>query len=254
MLEAAGELAMKYFLRVTPARKKDRTLVTTADLAVQSFLIEELGRAFPEDGLIAEEEGLWKAPTTGSRYWTIDPIDGTASFVAGMTTWSIALGLIEQGQPVAGFIWMPTTRDFFYTTSEGGVYRNEHPMALKMPPVLEDTSILFVHSSPHQRFTLSPAYSGKVMNLGTASAHLSYVATGGADAVLIGHDKIWDLAPGLALLSRNGGVLRYIRGSDVCMKELLSGRSAPHPMLGGHPDVVRQLESLIDYHSPRFPW
>ena len=54
--------------------------VTNVDLAVQNFLKEELGKAFPEIPLIAEEKentGLLK----DGVYWILDPIDGTANLI-----------------------------------------------------------------------------------------------------------------------------------------------------------------------------
>lgn len=254
MLETAGELAMEHFLNVSPSWKADRSYVTAADLAVQAFLKEALETHFPEDGLVAEEDNFRKDPVSGDRYWIVDPIDGTASFVAGLQGWGIALGLVEGGRPVAGFFLMPPSRDFFHTTPDGDVCRNGRRAAMKGPGPLRSETLLFTHTRPHHRYTLSAEYPGKVYCLGSASTHLCHVATGGADAVLIGHDKIWDLAPGLALLVHNGGVLRYLKGGEVTLPDLLSGTPAPHPMLGGHPDVIAQIEPLLDYHSPRYPW
>ncbi len=254
MLETAGELAMQHFLKVTPSWKPDKTCVTEADLAVQAFLMQELTTHFPDDGIVAEEDDVRKAPAAGDRYWIVDPIDGTTPFVAGLPGWGIALGLIEAGRPVAGFFLMPATCDFFHATPNEAACRNSRPALMKAPRPLDRETMLLTHARPHQRYTLSPDYPGRVFNLGSAAAHLCYVATGGADAVLIGHDKIWDLAAGLALLLKNGGVLRYMKGSAVSPSDLLSGRPAPHPMLGGHPDVIDQIEAFIDYHSPRFPW
>lgn len=254
MLEAAGDLAMDHFLNVSPSWKADRTYVTEADLAVQAFLKEALETHFPEDGLVAEEDDLRKKPVSGDRYWIVDPIDGTYPFVTGLLGWGVALGLVEGGRPAAGFFWMPPSRDFYHTTPDGGACRNGRPFTMKAPGPLNRQTLLFTHTRPHQRYTLSADYPGRVFCLGSASTHLCHVATGSGDAVLIGHDKIWDLAPGLALLVNNGGVLRYLKGGEVTLSDLLSGTPAPYPMLGGHPDVIAQIEPLLDYHSPRFPW
>ena len=255
LLARAGDIALEYFLRVSASHKEDRTLITEADLAVQSFLIEAMEQRFPNDGLVAEEEEFRRAPRCGNRTWTIDPIDGTASFVAGLVDWSISIGLVEGGHPAAGYIWMPPSRDFFHTTPDGGVCRNGRRARLKLPVAPTRDSILFTHMQPHRRYTLAPEYPGRIYCLGSASVHLSMVATGGGDAVLIGHDKVWDLAPGLAMLANNGGVLRYLRGEGpVDLERLMPGQSAPHPMIGGHPVVLDHIEAWLDYHSPGFPW
>jgi fructose-1,6-bisphosphatase/inositol monophosphatase family enzyme len=80
----AGQVARGYYGRAKVAVKPDRSLVTQADVAVQKFLREKLEGRFPEDGLVGEEDGLRKAPAAGSRIWVLDPIDGTAAFIAGL--------------------------------------------------------------------------------------------------------------------------------------------------------------------------
>ena len=156
--------------------------------------------------------------------------------------------------PVAGFFLMPASAAFFHTTPDTAVCRNGHPISMTTSRSLDRDTLLLTHARPHQRYTLASDFPGRVFCLGSGVAHLCYVATGGADAVLIGHDKIWDLAAGLPLLIKNGGVLRYLGGSAVSLPGLLSGIPAPYPMLGGRPEVIDQIEFYLDYHSPRFPW
>ena len=185
--------------------KRDGSPVTAADKAVQKYLVEAISNEFPKDGIVAEEDQIYQHPQEGSRYWTIDPIDGTASFMAGMFSWAIAVGLIEEGRPVAGFIHLPATGDLFCTTGSE-VYRNDQLRSLTSAHSLHSNTLLLTHARPHQRYTLHASFPGRVLCLGTASAHLSLLATGGADIVLIGHDK------GLGLDSRLCNALREWRG------------------------------------------
>ena len=246
LLEEAGRRAMSYFLRTTHEIKQDGSPVTAADRAVQEYLVAAIMRKFPQDGIIAEEDEVLRSPQQGSRYWTIDPIDGTVSFMAGMASWGIAVGLIEDNVPVAGFIYLPATGDLFHSTGTD-VWRNSQLRSLTTDRSLHRNTILLTHARPHQRYTLQESFPGRVLCLGTASAHLSLVATGGAHVVLIGHDKVWDLAPGYAMLSANGGVLRYLDGTDCDLSVLLDGRSAPLPMLGGPASLVEETLSHLDY-------
>ena len=101
----AGELALRHFRHVKPERKADRTLVTAADREVEALLVAELGRALPDAGIIGEEG----AARVGSGPYRIvlDPIDGTASFVAGLATWCICIGILEGTRPAAGVVHAP---------------------------------------------------------------------------------------------------------------------------------------------------
>ncbi len=246
ILKEAGRIAMRYFLDTSFEIKGDGSPVTVADKAVQEFLVGAIATQFPEDGIVAEENDIFRKPIRGSRYWTIDPIDGTVSFMAGMASWAIAVGMIENGKPTIGFIHFPTTGDLFYTDGRQ-VWRNGQLRLLTSDQSLHKNSILLTHARPHQRYTLQKSYPGRVLCLGTASAHLSLVATDGAQIVLIGHDKVWDLAPGYAMLSANGGVLRYLDGSDCDLSALLDGRPAPYPLLGGPVSLVEEMMSHLDY-------
>jgi len=246
LLLEAGRRSMRYFLQGSHEIKHDGSPVTAADRAVQQFLITMISQEFPDDGIIAEENEILREPQRGSRYWTIDPIDGTVPFMVGMLNWAIAIGLINNGVPVEGFIHIPPTGDLFYT-KEGEVWRNTQPLNLSPDQTLHQNTILLTHARPHQRYTLHTSYPGRVLGLGTASSHLSLVATGSAQLVLIGHDKIWDLAPGYAMLSATGGVMRYLNGTDCDLSILKDGIPAPYPMIGGRACLVEEMLSHLDY-------
>ena len=253
VLEEAGRLAMRYHRRVKPSLKENRTFVTEADLAVRAFLQAEIAARYPDDGIIAEEEGLRSPPASGSRHWIIDPIDGTASFVSGLPVWGIAVGLAEAGRPRAGLFLMPATGDFFRTTEDGRVLRNGETTRMRAPgPLQRETSLLTI-SRIHRRYTISPEYEGKARSLGSAIAHLAYLATGAADAVLLGRSHVWDLAAGWAMLAANGGELRYLDGEEVSLTDLLDGQKAPRPILAGHPEMVARFAEVIRFRSREAP-
>ncbi len=248
LLESAGKLAMERFGKVSPAMKDNKTYVTEADLTIQSYLRKELERRFPGDGLVGEEQHLQKLPFEGKRYWIIDPIDGTASFVSGLPIWGIAIGLIDKFQPVAGFFYMPVTNDYFQTKDDGIVCRNDRPQAMKTHEPIHRESVLLTASRFHRRCRISPDYPGKIRSLGSSIAHICYTATGSADAFLLEEAYIWDLAAGLPLLTNNGGLLSYLHGSDFVITErLLSGEKAPYPLLGGPAETIDQFTDLISY-------
>ncbi len=246
ILDGAGRLALTYFRNVRPVWKASRSYVTEADIAIQSYISDRLMACFPEDGIIAEEKDLRVAPKSGARYWVVDPIDGTASFVAGLPVWGTGLALIEDLEPVAGYFLLPTTGDFFYAESGSAVFRCGEPAQMKDPQSLHRESVLLTISRLHQQVRLQDAYSGKVRSMGSTIAHMCYVATGSADAALLGRVHVWDLAPGLAMLGKNGGVLHYLlTGEQVSVADLLDGSAARSLMLCGHPDMVRRYEGVI---------
>lgn len=131
---------------VSPAlTKNDRSPVTIADYAAQAFVASRLAQVFPEDALVGEEDAsALRAPegqptlamvskfvgglTAGaapeqvcawidrgatnpldrelSRYWTLDPIDGTKGFLRG-DQYAVALALVEKGRVQIGMLGCP---------------------------------------------------------------------------------------------------------------------------------------------------
>ncbi|MBM4077684.1 MAG: hypothetical protein FJ267_18810, partial [Planctomycetes bacterium] len=78
--------------------KPDTTPVTDADRAVEKAIRETLAKERPTDQIIGEEFGgleLLATAQVGSRFWILDPIDGTKNFLRGMPTWATLIALAE---------------------------------------------------------------------------------------------------------------------------------------------------------------
>lgn len=239
-LRTAGTLALKYFRNVNPSIKDDKTYVTEADLAVQSYLNGKIIENYPDVGILSEEENYTRKPQDGETYFVLDPIDGTAMFVAGLPIWGIALGVIKSGKPVAGFFYMPATGDFYFTETDGPVYLNETKTRLKPFDKTQRESLLLTVSRAHKRFDINPDYPGKARCLGSTEAHICYVATGSADVALVSGSYIWDLAAGVAMLYRNGGTARYINGDEFFFsEELIMKRKLALPLLLGQNSSIQ---------------
>jgi len=90
-----------------PETKSDRSFVTATDRAVEDRLREMIAARFPEHGILGEE-GQDVAPGA-DHVWVLDPIDGTAAFVAGVPVHGTLIALAQGGVPVLGLIDMHVT-------------------------------------------------------------------------------------------------------------------------------------------------
>lgn len=242
----AGGIARQYYGRAAFTVKPDRSLVTEADVAVQKFLRGQLQGRFPDDGLVGEEQGLRKTPTGGSRTWVIDPIDGTAAFVAGLPVWGIAVGIVEGGRPVGGLFLMPATGDLFEMAPGGPVLRNGRPTRLKAPEPFHAESSIMVGPRFPQRHHVDPAFPAKFRSMGSTVAHMCWVAAGSGDAAIVEEAYAWDIAPGMAMVRAAGGVVRYPDGRDVDIAPLLAGAKVPAPVLVGPEETVAALGKILN--------
>lgn len=90
-----------------PETKPDRSFVTATDRAVEERLREMIADRFPQHGILGEE-GQDVAPGA-NHVWVLDPIDGTAAFVAGVPVHGTLIALAQGGVPVLGLIDMHVT-------------------------------------------------------------------------------------------------------------------------------------------------
>jgi len=223
-------------------------MVTPVDLEIQQFITNALRLHFPDDGIVAEEANIKKAPSkNSSTHWVIDPIDGTASYVSGFPAWGISIGIVKEHCPYAGFFLMPITGDYFMVSQDTPVLRNGSTVKLSPLTKLNRETVLLTQSSLHsQNFAIGNSYPGKVQGYGSNVAHLSYVASGMANAVLLNRVKLWDLIVGWTMLNKNGGVFQTLDGEEnLCIQSLLAGDRTSAPILAGHPGFVEQYQSVL---------
>jgi myo-inositol-1(or 4)-monophosphatase len=236
----AGAVALGHFRRVAVERKPDRSVVTAADREVERFLVDELGARMPEAGIIGEE-GAARAAADGERL-VIDPIDGTAAFVAGLPTWCVCVGILRGGTPVAGVVHLPCTGET-YSATDGQAWWNGAPLPSLGPARPPGDAFIAADGKAHLRRHIR--YPGKVRSLGSGAYHVLLAARGAAEAALLGHAHVWDLvAPG-AVLYATGGRYEYLDGTAVDLAALLDGRRAPGEVVAGRGETIARLRPLL---------
>ena len=98
---AAAEILPFYESRDAETYTKgDGSPVTDADLASDRIIRETIGTAFPGDALLTEEGAKNLDRIDNPRCWIVDPLDGTAQFVAGTDRFEVLIALVHQGRPV----------------------------------------------------------------------------------------------------------------------------------------------------------
>jgi myo-inositol-1(or 4)-monophosphatase len=241
----AGEIALGYFNRVDASCKEDQTLVTDADKEIENLLTGYLRAVYPEHGIIGEEG---TREIHGEYVWAIDPLDGTRAFLAGLPVWGISIGLLWRGKPWLGVFYMPLLDEWYYSASPaGGAFWNDRAILCPPSEHWNRNSLLCVPSNIHRRYEID--FSGVTRALGSAAAHLCYVARGSAVATLLGDPGIWDIAAGTAILHAAGGAVRYLHGGEVQMEKLLEQGKSGEPMLAAHPLLMDRLAPLIRQRS-----
>ena len=104
--------------------KDDKSPVTKADLIANEIIINEL-KKISQYPIITEETPVeYSIRKNWSKYWLIDPLDGTKDFIAKNGEFTINIALIENNKPILGVVYIPVTNDVYYAQYNKGAFKN----------------------------------------------------------------------------------------------------------------------------------
>jgi 3'(2'), 5'-bisphosphate nucleotidase len=202
--------------------KADASPVTEADLRSERVITEGLRRLTPDIPVIAEEaESAGHSPEQHGRFWLVDPLDGTREFVKKNGQFTVNIGLIEGGRPVAGLLYAPAL-DLLYAAAGGKATLEEageppRAIACRAPSA---QGLVVLASASHrdaepfdkylERFTVAEIRrSGSALKYGI-------IAAGEADLYpRFGRTMEWDTAAGHAIIEAAGGCLTLPDGGPL---------------------------------------
>jgi len=96
--------------------------VTQADRIANELIVNGLKQEFPSDGILAEESIATERRLSKSRVWMVDPLDGTNGFIDGNGDFAVQIGLVENGNPVAGVVYLPLADTLYRAVLGGGTW------------------------------------------------------------------------------------------------------------------------------------
>ncbi|MES2856316.1 MAG: 3'(2'),5'-bisphosphate nucleotidase CysQ, partial [Bdellovibrionota bacterium] len=122
LAESAGKaiMAVRSSGQWTVQSKGDASPLTQADLAANAILMAGL-TTLSSDPIVSEESLI--PEITGSRFWLVDPLDGTKDFINGEETFVVCFALIESGAPVVSVVHAPVSGETWWATKNGGSFK-----------------------------------------------------------------------------------------------------------------------------------
>lgn len=216
----AGLLLMRYFHEgYTLSHKSDKSPVTDADIAANRLITEALAALDPAIPVIAEEDEVMgmHAP----RFWLVDPLDGTRAFVAGEPEFTVNIGLIDNGAPVFGVIYVPAQGLMYYGAEGQGAFRVRGENAPEKIHVRKQPAggLTVVRSKSHpspRTEAFLQTITVKELVSGSSSVKFCQVAEGSADIYpRFGRTMEWDTAAGHAILNAAGGRVTTSEGATL---------------------------------------
>jgi len=205
--------------------KDDASPLTAADLASHRILADGLRELTPELPVLSEENAA--RVTTAerrawSRYWLVDPLDGTKEFIKRNGEFTINVAFVEFGRPVFGIVHVPVTGTTYIGTAGRGATRRTgggDPLGLHVAGAVQDRPVRIVGSRSHAGGELEgfAAALGEHEFLAVGSSlKFCLVAEGGADVYLrLKPTSEWDTAAGQAVLEAAGGSVTDLAGHPL---------------------------------------
>jgi 3'(2'), 5'-bisphosphate nucleotidase len=214
IVEAASALILPLWrTEVTVETKGDESPVTEADRRGEALIVEALMRAFPGVPIVAEETvAADGAPTSiAERFFLVDPLDGTKAFVRGDEHFTVNIGLVEGGVPVAGAVAAPATGEVWFT-AEGGTLKRRigdkggAPVRVRQRDPARVVALTSHTLKPEQEANLKARYGFTERQSMDSSIKFCLIAEGRADLYpRHGPTMEWDVAAAHAVLVAAGG-------------------------------------------------
>jgi len=208
---------VKTFYDVPPTvRWKDPTEpVTEADRAVNAYLVKQIAQLFPADGMLAEESKDDFSRLERDRVWIVDPLDGTAEFIAHNGEFVIMIGLAVGGKPVVGVVYQPID-DVMYAAARGqGAFVEEFGEHRTLQVSLEDELAKFrlvvsrSHRPPMVDSIIKRMGLQRERSIGSVGLKIGLIARGQAEFYVHPNPgtKEWDTCAPDIIIREAGGTM-----------------------------------------------
>lgn len=228
-------------------------IVTSADIAVQSFLEKELPVLLPGSAFVGEEgnEEAQKA----EYLWIVDPIDGTMNFARDLGQSGISVALAHNGKVVLGVVYNPFKDELFYATAGQGAYCNGEPIKATRRPFSEGLfctawSLYNKALAPKCTAVMEEVYGlcNDFRRFGVCSLELCYLAQGKCDLYFEIRLFPWDYAAAGMILQEAGGIITGLDGNPAALD-----RTCPI-IAANSPENHEKLLKIVQKHFPKVPY
>ena len=225
----AGEEILKYYTKdIHVTHKDDSSPLTKADLASNKIImnaLQQLDRTIP----ILSEESLveWKERKNWTKYWLVDPLDGTKEFIKQNGEFTVNIALIENNKPILGVIFTPVKFDLYFAQKNYGSYKINS--SSKLINLKEAEKIFVANQSSIKRIIGSRSHSNQTFDswvnqnfpnseIVQAGSSLKFclIAEGAADIYpRFGPTSEWDIAAGHIIVNEAGGRVNTFENIEI---------------------------------------
>jgi 3'(2'), 5'-bisphosphate nucleotidase len=248
--EASSAILDVYGTQIAVTDKADRSPLTIADLRSHEIIVKGLRALTPELPVLSEEASdiSFDERRRWTRYWLVDPLDGTKEFLSRNGEFTVNIALIEAHTPVLGVVAVPVTNTVYTGVQGMGAFRqtgDELPAPIRVCSPAA-TPLRIVGSRSHDTGELNqylPRLGPYTLVKTGSSLKFCLVAEGSADFYpRFGPTSEWDTAAAHAIVTAAGGRVTTTDGAPLqynTKADLLN----PHFLVFG--DTSRDWPALL---------
>ncbi len=238
---AAKAEILPRFRRLEPGTIKTKSnptdLVTDADTEAEHFIKREVAKRWPGT-LVVGEESVVADPALLGRLAgadvaiTVDPVDGTANFAAGLSLFAVMASVVVRGEVVAGIIYDPMGDDWVVAERGGGAWLKRpdggsQRLRVREPAELKDmighVSIAFLPTESKPTVLSNLSKLRIAANYRVAGHDYRTFASGHCHFVMFNKLMPWDHLPGALISEEAGAYVRKFDGSAYRVADLAGG-------------------------------
>lgn len=254
LVREAGTLALLMRRAGLEGRQKSSVsdVVTAADHAAEAYVLEQLQRCRPDDGILGEEGASVEG--SSGRTWVVDPVDGTYNFLHGSTYWCSAIALKDSSGAVLGTVFQPEEDKLWIGGTSRPSTLNGEPLTTFRPeaaagssrsatPLSELGAATYIHPT----WLADPLCAMPWHAAATSAAALRMFGSGSCDLGRVADGELgcwfqhscpeWDWLPGQAIVLAAGGAADVVRVNGL------------EWFIAGGTTAVRELRAALESGS-----
>jgi myo-inositol-1(or 4)-monophosphatase len=248
ILDAAVEPFVAGHRADSAVSKRGDDFATKVDLEIERQVVDALVKT---TGIGVHGEEFGGEELDSPWVWVLDPVDGTFNYAAGSPMAAILLGLLHDGDPVAGLTWLPFTGERYAAVVGGPLRKNGEPQPPLGKAELTESVIGIGTFNADSRGRFPGRYrlavleelsrvSSRLRMHGATGIDLAYVAAGILGGAISFGDHVWDHAAGVALVRAAGGVVTNLTGEEWTPDSRSALAAAP----GVHAQILEILRKV----------
>lgn len=196
--------------------KADESPLTRADQAANAVIVRGLKNLDVQYPIISEEEKMipYEERKDYSRFWLVDPLDGTKEFIKRNGEFTVNIALVEDGKPVLGVVQVPVTGEIYWACKDEGAYyqSDEETKKLEAPEfTMKDKGLRVVCSRSHinseTKAIIDALDNPETVSKGSSLKFLLMAANQAEFYPRLGPTMEWDTGAAQIILEEAGGAV-----------------------------------------------